>query len=415
MVAAGLGTGKTRIGVEVIKRALRARALVLCPKVVREVWMDEAAKWSLDALTVMPDGSTDRRDGCIRGLVTRGEPFVCVLNYESAVRLAPVLARYSWDVLVLDESHRVKGTSSKVARLAHRLARKSTTRLLLTGTPADRPVDWFSQARVLDESIYGARVAPFYRRYCVFGNPLIPQQITGFKNLDELGARVAPYVMTVRAEDAIDLPPETDTTIPVEMSARGMRLYRQLEEEYYVEVDNVEVETENDLSKLLRLQQMTGGTMRVEGVDVSVDDRKEKALADWLADVNEPVVVVCRFVADLDAVHRAARNNSSELSGRRNNWHKWREGKSQVLAMQIRAGGVGISLTRASAMVFYSTGYSLIDMQQARGRVRRPGQERPVNYVHLVAKRTVDEVVARAHIRKDNVLAKVRAAMRRAA
>ncbi|HPK07479.1 MAG TPA: hypothetical protein PK773_06705, partial [Aminivibrio sp.] len=60
------------------------------------------------------------------------------------------------------------------------------------------------------------------------------------------------------------------------------------------------------------------------------------------------------------------------------------------------AGGVGISLVRARYCIYYSVGYSLGDYEQSLARIHRPGQDRPVLYVHLLAEDTVDERVYQA-------------------
>ena len=409
MLNAGLGTGKTIVGLELIRRDLDGGAgLILCPKVVRSVWLDEARRHYPDIPIAILDGTTKDR---IADLNTLDPPFVVILNYESATRMADALRSIRWGIMILDESHRIKGRSSKIARLAWHLARRSRRRLLLTGTPADRPTDWFSQARVMNEEIFGTRLGDFDSRYVIKGNRTIPSMITGYRRLDELADRLAPHVMQVNAEDVLDLPPERDTMIRIDLSPKAMKAYRQLEDDYIVDLGGDQLTAENDLVKLLRLAEMTGGV--VDGH--RVDDRKESALKDWLADTDEPIVVVCRFRSDLDAVHRAADGDSGELSGRRDDLQSWKAGRSRILAMQIQAGGVGISLVRARTMVFYSVGYSLIDMNQARGRIRRPGQDRPVNYLHLIARNTVDEMIARAHVRKLNVIETIRSVMRRRA
>jgi SNF2 family DNA or RNA helicase len=153
---------------------------------------------------------------------------------------------------------------------------------------------------------------------------------------------------------------------------------------------------------LLRLQQVAGGWAKADdGHYYRVDHAKQNLLADTLEDIGctEPMVVFCRFHGDLDAVHEAARTAravSVELSGRRNELRSWHEGQAQVLAVQISAGGVGIDLTRARYSIYYSLSFSLGEYEQALSRVHRPGQTRPVEHIHLVARNTVDVKIMRA-------------------
>ena len=267
----------------------------------------------------------------------------------------------------------------------------------------------------MDEGIFGTTVKGFDARYVLRENPHVPQAITGYRRLDEMTERLAPYIYEVQSRDVLDLPPESDSVIRVVMSAKGRRAYDEMERTYAVELEDGEVTADGMLPKLLRLAQMTGGTMEVDGVSHHVDDQKESALRDWLCDVDEPVVIVCRFKSDIQAAHRAAASaghRTSELSGAVNGLDEWQDGRSDVLVMQISAGNVGISLIRARLMVMYSVGYSLTDISQARGRVLRPGQARPVQYIHFVMDGTIDESIAQAHMSKGDVVAAVRAGIR---
>src|SRR5690606_18514840 len=73
------------------------------------------------------------------------------------------------------------------------------------------------------------------------------------------------------------------------------------------------------------------------------------------------------------------------------------EAEPRVMVIQIQTGGLGITLHRADTAVFYSTGWSLADYEQAKARIQRAGQtaER-VQYFHLLARDTVDERIMEA-------------------
>ena len=75
-----------------------------------------------------------------------------------------------------------------------------------------------------------------------------------------------------------------------------------------------------------------------------------------------------------------------------------------VVAVQIRAGSLGVDLTKARYAGFYSTGFSLGDYLQALARVHRQGQDRAVTYVHFIAAETVDEKVYKALMDKKKVV-----------
>ena len=161
---------------------------------------------------------------------------------------------------------------------------------------------------------------------------------------------------------------------------------------------------------MTRLQQIANGVVKTEGgIEHRIDASKLNLLIDVLKDIGkgEPAVVFCRYHMDLDGVHEACQQvgfDSLELSGRRDELKRWQEGGAQVLAIQIQAGGVGINVVRARYAIYYSLSFSLGDYDQSQKRIHRPGQTRPVEYIHLVARNTVDVKIMRALERRAEIV-----------
>ena len=172
----------------------------------------------------------------------------------------------------------------------------------------------------------------------------------------------------------------------------------------------------NALTKLLRLQQVAHGCSKTDDDDiVRLGRSRAKALKETLEGIgDEPVAVVCLFRSDIEDVRWAVAELNKEggkdrtvveLSGSKKDIQgKWKE-EGDVAAVQIRAGGLGIDLTKARYCVLYGIGFSLGDYEQVLARVHRPGQERPVTYVQVVGHDTIDEKVYKAlRDKKDVVL-----------
>jgi SNF2 family DNA or RNA helicase len=235
------------------------------------------------------------------------------------------------------------------------------------------------------------------------------KQVTSFKNLDQLETLMRTITYRV-SKDVLDLPPQTHVTYHRTLSAEAQRIYRDLEEDFVAQVKDGTITAANAMVKLLRLQQVAGGWVKTDdGQYHRVDSAKQELLRDTLEDIgpNEAAVVFCRFHADMDAVHEACRAlgyQSLELSGRQDDLKRWQEGEAQVLAVQIGSGGIGIDLSRARYSLYYSLSFSLGEYDQALSRVHRPGQTRPVEHIHLVAKGTVDEKIMRALEKRAEVI-----------
>ncbi len=145
---------------------------------------------------------------------------------------------------------------------------------------------------------------------------------------------------------------------------------------------------------------------------VEIDTAKKDTLAEILdgLPVQEKVAVFCKFRHDLDNVRKVAESQGrryGEVSGRQDDLIDSRfPPDTDVLGVQIQAGGAGVDLSAAAYCVYYTVGFSLGDYEQSLARTHRPGQERSVTYYHLIAEQTVDErVYAALSERKDVVTA----------
>ena len=468
-----MGTGKTLVAIKLLEEWEAERTLVLAPVSVVTNWAAEIRKHMNGApidVVAIAGGATPKKIKEMDRLLQRNRSFgkrvVFATNYESmraptfrkAVRLG------KWDALICDEIHRLKSPTGCTAKNVAALADKVPHRLGLTGTVMPHsPMDPWAQYRVLDRSALGPWFTQYRARYARMGVhgeveckqcghkwvpakhkgarvvevntkgvlrqscPVCPgvaifhlRAISGFQNLDDLAKRMAPATFSC-GKDVLDLPPEMDVRIDVELGKKARKAYDDLEANLRAQVRAGEIKAGNALVKLLRLQQLTSGLAAVEGGDefdpvtrtVRIDDAKQQAMRDLIEDLgSEPLTVFSRFHGDLDAVHAAAREvageiDSVELSGRRKELAEWQRGDVRVLAAQEQAGGVGVDMTRAAYCAFYSLSWSLGDFDQARARVHRPGQERKTTYYHLVARNTVDEAIYRAMTTKQHIINRV--------
>jgi len=303
--------------------------------------------------------------------------------------------------LLVHNCHRLKAPGGKASRYVARLGRVARFRLGLSGTPMPHsPLDVYAYYRFIDPAIFGWSFHKFRQHYAVMGG-FQNHQVVGYRNLEELNRKF--YSITFPcSKDVLDLPPEVHVTYTCRLGPEALRVYRSLEHDLIAEVQAGVITATNALVKLLRLQQITGGFLRTDGGEqIQIDAAKMNLLRDVLEDIDaaEAVIVLCRFHKDLDAVHRAASElgrKSLELSGRRDELRPWQAGSAPVLAVQIDSGGLGVDLTRARYAIYYSLGFSLGSYEQSLARIHRPGQTRPVEYVHLLAEGTVDQKVMAA-------------------
>ena len=411
MLAMDMGTGKSRVIVDLIARKDYQKVLILAPlSVVGNVWPGEFAKHAPGLLCVLPlvGQNTKKRQEAAAKALDSGRPTAIVMNYDAVWRkvFGDWAMKQDWDLLVMDESHRIKAPGGVASRYCSRLSDRVRHRVALTGTPMSHsPLDIYAQYRALDKSIYGTSFTRFRSRYAVMGG-YNRMQVVGYQREAELRDLFYSRAYRVESDDVLDLPSTLSVNLMCELGREGQRLYSEMADEFIADVAGGQITASNALSRLLRLQQITSGYGRLEdGTNVEVDTSKAKVLEDTLTDIGrEPVVVFTRFVHDLDVVHRIAAKvgiPSYEVSGRRKDLSEWTSG---VLAVQIQAGGLGLDLTLARYAIYYSLGFSLGDYSQSMARLHRPGQTHPVEYIHILASGTVDETVMDALARREEVI-----------
>ncbi len=419
LLAMGMGTGKSLVACMLVLGLLARRILIACPLRVVPVWITQFERHVGAPVVIV---ALDEEAGSVaqkqemaaekmRLAEARGVPFIAVINYDSAWRdpFAAWAEKIKWDLVIADEVHRIKAPGGKASLFFKRLRKVAAYRIGLSGTPMPHsPLDTYGPFRFLDITIYGPSFSAHRQKFAVMGG-YQKKQITGFQNLDELERLMSRITFRV-GKEVLELPPETTVTYYCELTGEAARIYRDLDKDFVAGVREGTITAQNAMVKVLRLEQVTGGCVPTDdGVEVRIDSAKLHLLADTLEDIGneEPVAVFCWFHADLDGVHEACQKlglRSMELSGRRDELKRWQEGEAQVLAVQIQAGGEGVDFTRARYSIFFSVGYSLGKYEQAKARVHRPGQTRPVQHIHLVARNTVDVKIMRALERRAEIV-----------
>jgi SNF2 family DNA or RNA helicase len=408
MIAMDMGVGKSKVAVDLICNHHSRRVLVIGPLSVLPVWPLEFAKHGAMAynVTVLDYGDVKKEAKVAAERLKMDVPTVVVVNYEAAWRepLRKVLLDCKWDYVVADESHRCKAPGGKASMFMAKLRDRSARRLALSGTPLGHSIlDAYGQYRFLDPGVFGTSYTRFRSRYAVMGG-FNGFQMTGVQNEQEFNRKFYSIGFRVKADDVLDLPSSVEEIRYCKLNAETMRVYHELEDDFYARVGTGEITVSNALVKLLRLQQLTGGYLLTDDKQVvEMDDSKYRVLKEILEDIpqDEPVVVFCRFLHDLDQVKKlyTERENPrtvAELSGRRKELAEWQRGEFNVLAAQIQAGSEGNDFTRARYQIYFSVGYSLTNYSQSLRRILRPGQERNVVYIHIIAKGTVDTKVYKA-------------------
>jgi SNF2 family DNA or RNA helicase len=415
------GCGKTLTtiaiaGARFLQREVR-KLLVIAPTSVVPVWpkeFDVHADFPFEVKAL--EGSTTKRKQTISTWNSDSSVLqVAVINYEGSWRMDDVLRKWKPEMIVLDESQRIKSHTAKQSKEIHKLGTLANYRIILTGTPiTNGPMEFFSQYKFLNPSIFGNSFYSFRSRYATMGG-YQNYQIIGYKNLDELTQKAHAVAYRVTKEDALDLPEFTDQILYCEPESTALSTYHKVASESYVELEKCVVSASTVLTKLLRLSQITGGYVGDEdGGVIQVSKAKQKVLAETMDDLisaGKKAVVFARFIPEIQAIEKMLEQKKIgfvRISGGTTNRGALvdqfqNDPNCKVFLGQLKAVREGLTLTAADTAIFYSLDYSYADYAQAKARIHRIGQKNHCTYVHLIVKDTVDEQVMEALANKKSM------------
>lgn len=433
-----MGTGKTKVMIDLIQTRGFKRVLVVAPNKACEVWEEQIAIHGmcsilsvlrLNAMSVDKVINKLSNDPIWGSLPPQNKTQVYIINYEKVWRegIDRIFLRKSFglDCVICDESHRIKTPNSKCSRYLSRLGKIVPHRYLVTGTPlAENPVDVYAQYRFLDPSIFGTNFGAFRNEYEVI-DPILTARIghrildknNPYKNLDKLREKM--FSCAFYIESSVELPEQTDIVKTFQMPVKTEKLYHSFLQEKVAELNGKWLESNNALTTVLRLQQITSGYACVEDIEtkerkiINVDTARREELKSLLDEFpkNEPLVIFAHYKKDIKNIHKACSElgiTSSEVSGSVDTLKDWKTGKTQVLAVQYSSGSESIDLTRARYCVYYSLTQRLALYEQSRKRIHRPGQTKPVVYYHLLEKMkkgcTIDQKIYDALKNKKNIV-----------
>lgn len=324
-------------------------------------------------------------------------------------------------LLVIDESSRIK--NPRVNRTKHliKLGQYARFRRIMTGTPLTQsPLDFYAQFAFLDEDIIGEPSAyTFNAEYSVLidvnhglmkhlierGIKHMPQ-ITKkdkrgkpiYKNLDKLAELVAPYSYRITKEECLDLPPKVYEKFYHELTAEQKPIYMRLEEMLQIQLLDSSIKTVTQLTSLLRLQQLLSGhvpdlqpipTTRYDALKEIIDDLPE----------NASIIVWARFIEEIKQIHSMWPDDSVTYYGatskadRKIAVQDFQAETKRIFIGQQGSGGVSLTLTAASYVIYFSNTFSLEQRLQSEDRAHRIGQEKKVTYIDIVCADTIDEMI----------------------
>ncbi|WP_350274773.1 DEAD/DEAH box helicase [Kribbella sp. HUAS MG21] len=399
-LADDMGLGKT---IQVIALHLelsnRGPTVVVCPSTLLGTWEREFERFA-------PDVPIRRYHGPGRTLGDLAPDEVVLTTYGVVRQDHRLLGEIAWGLAVADEAQHAKNPLSRTARALRTLP--SATRIALTGTPVENRLSelW----SILDWSAPGLLGTLDRFRHDV----AVP--VERFHD-EEATARLArvtrPFLLRRRKSDpgiAPELPRKSERDVVVPLTTEQATLYQAVAKETLAKIESAEGIARRGLvlSLLTQLKQVCNHPAQFLHEPGPLERRSGKLAAlDELLDVilaeGESVLIFSQYVemCRLIEAHLAARqvrtlflHGGIGVRKREQLVEEFQSGAAQVFLLSLKAGGVGLTLTRATHVVHYDRWWNPAVEDQATDRAYRIGQDRPVQVHRLVTENTLEDRIA---------------------
>lgn len=358
-----------------------------------------------------------------------------LMTPEGAAYVRRFLDRFR-SLLVLDESQYVKTPGAQRTKRVLAMARYAPYRRELSGTfLANGPFDAYSQLRFLSPAAWleagclsfaaFRNVFGVFERRFLAGGARHYDHLVSYKNLDLLSKTIAKWGSRLKQEDVLsDLPERTYSRRYFSLSTRARSIYEDLKRNYLVERETGGILTAPlAIVRLLRFQQITSGYLPASDLEpelMPIEERNPRlaCLVETLEELRgTPTLVWAKYDRDVDLVMTAAREAGwrpvrfdglvSEEQRAANLKAFQDDATADLFVSKASVGGVGLTLTRARAEVFYNTGWQPAEREQAERRAYRIGTKHPVVIYDIVAEGTVDETILDTLAEKGDIIARV--------
>jgi SNF2 family DNA or RNA helicase len=374
--------------------------------------MDEVQRFA-PTLKVKRFGTGDRQ----RMLKQVGAFDVILCSYGLLQTEQEQLEAVHWHTLVADEAQAIKNTHAKRSKAA--MALKADFKMITTGTPIENHLgELWNLFQFINPGLLGS-LDQFNHR---FANPIEAnndrQAQRRLKNL------IQPFILRRLKTDVLtELPPRTEITLRVELSAEESALYEALRQKAVEKM----AETEDHpgqkrikmLAEIMRLRRACCHPQLVMP-ETNMSGSKLQAFAEIIAEMQNnghKALVFSQFVDHLQIIKAYLEkqkiifqylDGSTPIKKRKTAIDAFQSGIGEVFLISLKAGGVGLNLTAADYVIHMDPWWNPAVEDQASDRAHRIGQQRPVTIYRLVASNTIEEKIVKLHSKKrdlaDNLL-----------
>ena len=411
-------------------------AIVVAPKGVYRNWQTSEIPAHLhddierEVYVWNPNPNKTQKEHLVSGIKERGKLRILLVNVEgfATTKLKAFVEKFVRDstfLLAVDESTTIKNPKAKRTKALVALGKAASYRRILTGSPVTKsPMDLYAQCGFMDKALLGFEsFYSFQGRYAITRTQRMGghsfQQIVGYRNLDELSAKLEKFSYRVTKDEALDLPDKIYTVRHVSLTDDQIKHYMSLKNAAIALLDDGDlVSAPAVMTQLLRLQQVLCGHLMTDDGDlVEFKTRRIDALLETIEEMSGGVIIWSRFrydIRNIEAALKKAYGEDSTVnyygdtsdSDRELAIKRFQDQDARFFVGNPQTAGKGLTLNAASNVIYYANDFNLESRVQSEDRCHRIGQKNTVTYVDFVSKGTVDEHIVKTLRAKIDLSAK---------
>jgi SWI/SNF-related matrix-associated actin-dependent regulator 1 of chromatin subfamily A len=373
ILADDMGVGKTTATIIAALETKAEKILVVCPASLKINWQREFVNYS------------DKSCFIAEGKKFSTEHDIVIVNYDILKNFYDiknpndsVIGQINFDLIILDEAHMVSNSQAARTKIINSFTKKAKYLWLLTGTPmTNRPINYYNLLNLIESPVAQNWMA-YAIRYCEgyqfrAGNRKI-WNVNGASNLEELRERTSGQILRRLKEDVLDLPDKIITPIYLKTTSKE---YKDLMGEYYEWLDKEEGSSSLTVqfSKLMQIRKLIANEKVKETIE----------FAQNIIDQDKKVIIFTNFTETLQMIHNHFGKQSVYLDGSCNKTQRQyavdqfqENDKIKVFVGNLKAAGVGLTLTKAEAVIMNDLSFVPAEHAQAEDRAYRYGQKNNV-------------------------------------
>jgi SNF2 family DNA or RNA helicase len=403
ILADSMGLGKTTSAIIASIESNSKKILIICPATLKINWKREIENYSNKSVYIA------------EGKNFNTESDYVIINYDIIKNFHDVkdkensqILKAGFDLVVVDEAHYIKNAQAQRTKLINNFVKDIDRLWLLTGTPmTSRPIDYYNLLSLVDSPVSKNWVA-YVIRYCngyqFNAGPRKVWNVMGATNLEELRDRTSGTILRRLKEDVLDLPDKIITPIYLQLKSKE---YEEIVGEYYDWYDKNPEESKSltvQFSKLTKVRQVIADEKTSHTIE----------LAENIIEQDKKVIIFCNFTDSLNKIVQHFGKSAVKIDGsmskelRQHSVDEFQDNpKVKVLVGNIKAAGVGITLTAAEVVIFNDISFVPSDMAQGEDRAYRYGQKSNVLVYYPIFHNSVEAIIYDIVNAKKQVIATV--------